>query len=161
PLAQSPVELRSRPMLVAFAVEAGLHDRSRRVPTRTTSLVVGKAQSLPAMIDVDDGADDRPRLCSKRIELRDELVGGFLLVRAFLDSVDPLPGEARNAAILVLRGFGHLAEAFRCRHPTCSLLPCLGTFGAERDVDEEGFIANVRERNPAPVGICGAARDIG
>jgi hypothetical protein len=104
PLAQSPIELRARAVLVALAVEPRLHDCACGIPACAARLVVGEVERLPPAIDVDDRADDGTRLRGKRVELLQQRIGCFLLAFAPLDRIDSMAGKARHAAILVLRG---------------------------------------------------------
>ena len=161
PFAQPPVELRARALLVALPIEAFLDDLACGVPARVAWIVAGKIQRLPALDDVDDGADDRSRFHGERLQLLQNLVGRVALSLELGHGIEALARKARNAAILVLRGIGDLAQALGGLDPSRGVLAGFGEIGRQRDLHQQRFVADARDREAAPFGIVRMARDVG
>ena len=64
-----------------------------------------------------------PGLRRQRLQLHENRVGGFRLARTLGHGIEALPGETRDAAILVLRRVGELAQTLRRVHPFGRVVP--------------------------------------
>src|SRR6185436_19091129 len=110
PFAQAALELRPRALLVLLAIETGLHRLSGCRPAGAARIVGARIETLPTPVNVDHRADDGSGLRRQRLQLDENRVGGFRVARTLGHRIEALPCETRDAAVLVLRRVGDLAE---------------------------------------------------
>ena len=161
PVGERMLEARARALLLVLAIETSLERLASGLGAQVAFLVVGKAQRLPAAIELDHRREDRPGPRGERLELgQDGIRFGGLAVPVD-DGVDPLPREPRHAAILLSGNVGDPAQSLRRLHAIRGRLARLGVLRGDRQLDERGFVADRRDRGAATIRIGRTARDIG